>query len=264
MKILKYLSVLTISAGCILTACSETEYEPGAQMNSDGDNVYFSSDNETNLALGTDATEFTLKVERDNAAEAQSIPLEVSTLSSEVFTVPATVEFGQGELESTITVQLGESMELFTEYKCTISIAEDYTQQYIEQDTYPRVEVTVLKEDYVTYATGIYSNYLFDPWNQTLEYSEILDQYRLPDLWSYGSDVVFKWDGGSSVQLGYSSFETGVEYQAGAFITAEVVQDGTYSAEEKTFTFFYEYTVPSLGGTFNPGQDYFIVTEFLQ
>ena len=79
----------------------------------------------------------------------------------------------------------GSLLAMFESYPMTLTIDPAYTQAYTQSDLYPRLELNVIKEDYVPYADGKFSDYFMSPdenpiiTDQEMEYSAILDMYRL-------------------------------------------------------------------------------------
>lgn len=259
MKIFHKYFLLAVVSCCLFTACSDDEdYTPGTPSNANGDNVYFSADNEATLALGVDESEFTMTIERSNAGAAQSIPLKVATPHDSIFTVPVTVDFASGEGSKVIIIKTSDKMRMFKKYALSITIPEEYTQQYAETTTYPRMELNITKEDYKPYATGLYtSGYFEELWDATLEYSEILNLYRFPSCWVKGYDVTFAWDGSEKVKVNNGNkFVTGYIHASYGMVSATPGLC-SYDASSKTFSFIYEWTVSA--GTFGEIPDTFEV-----
>ena len=247
MKLFNKYFLLAVASCCLFTACSDDDdYTPGSPANTSGDNVYFSAENEAVPALGVDESEFTVTIERTNTGSAQSIPLKVATPHDSIFTVPASVDFASGEGKKTITIKTTDKMRMFKSYALSIVIPEEYTQQYAETTVYPRIELNVIKEDYQPYATGTYSAGFFEEsWEATLEYSEILDQYRFASCWMEGYDVLFAWNGAKVVINGSQKFASGYVHSSYGMVS---VTPGScsYDASSKTFSFVYEWTVSAL------------------
>ena len=98
-------------------------------------------------------------------------------------------------------------MSLNTDYQFVIRVPESYTNSYkqnygSEVNTY---KVTVVKEDYETFATGTYDEECVfleqggAQWPVTIEYSPSLDVYRIKDMMEPMGDVAgyhfyFKWN----------------------------------------------------------------------
>ena len=258
MKLFNKYFLMAVASCCLFTACSDDDdYTPGSPANTSGDNVYFSAENKAAPALGVDESEFTVTIERTNTGSAQSIPLKVATPHDSIFTVPASVDFASGEGEKTITIKTTDKMRMFKSYALSIVISEEYTQQYAETTVYPRIELNVIKEDYKPYATGMYNAGFFEEsWEATLEYSEILNQYRFASCWMEGYDVLFAWDGAKVVVNGGQKFASGYVHSSYGMVS---VTPGScsYDASSKIFSFVYEWTVSA--GTFGESLDTFTI-----
>lgn len=257
MKLVHKYFLLTVVSCCLFTACSDDDdYTSGAPSNTNGDNVYFSADNESALALGVDESEFAVIIERNNTGSAQSIPLKTGTPYGDIFIVPTSVDFASGEKSKTITVKTSDKMEMFKNYALSITIPEEYTQQYAETKVYPRIELNIKKEDYKPYATGEYTAGFFEEsWDATLEYSEILKLYRFSSCWVNGYDVTFTWDGGAKLEVNKGKKLTSGYIHSSYGMVSATPGVCNYDASSKTFSFIYEWTVSA--GTFGEALDTF-------
>ena len=256
MKLNKIILMLfPVMAAVLLVSCKE-EWQPGAEANYSGVTVYFVQP-ETYYSLDPDAMEITFTVQRDDAPyEDQYVPVTLTAVHPEAFEAPEPIFFGEGELESELTIYFTDDMELFKDYSFSLAIDENYTQQYKEQSDYPRIDVTVIKEDYepayrCRYTCGgVYLGLI--SWSNPqvmvdLEYSEILDAYRV-DLWGHGTYVNFSVDEDDNLVLDRTTFNTGEEYVNGdeTFeVMATVSGDCTWNSSTRMYTFPFNY---SFGG----------------
>lgn len=244
----------------VLASCRNEEYTPGAESNYYGYNVYFDQPEEIYYSMDPDATEITFTVERDDVpVEDQYVPVILSSVHPEAFDIDDAILFKAGEYKSEVTVYFTDAMALFQEYSFSLAIDENYTQQYLEQTTYPRIDITVIKEDYepvyrCRYTCGGVTVGLIS-WtsNQVmrdLEYSEILDKYRF-DPWGHGVYVTFsvgdKDNSGLNVlELDADSYTTGELYESGSEsenVTATVAGDCTYNDRLRVYTFTFDYGI---------------------
>lgn len=262
MKLFNRYFLLAVASCCIFTACSNNDdYVSGSAANS-GENIYFAASNESSPVLATDENTFSITVERSNGTAAESIPLIVATPHDSIFTVPATVDFASGETSKTITITASAKMRMFKTYALSLAIPEAYTHQYAETEVYPRMELSVLKEDYQPYANGTYTCGFFgDSWEAELEYSPILNLYRFSGCWMPGYDVTFTWDGGASITVnGGEAITTGYVHSRYGMVSATPIKDECgYDTDSKLFTFGYTWTVSA--GPFGDYADYFEITE---
>lgn len=256
--------MFTALAAVCLSSCKDEEWQPGAESNYSGINVYFVQP-ETYYSLQPDATEITFTVQRDDAPyEDQYVPVTLTSVHPDAFETPEPVFFRAGELEAELTIYFTDRMQLFHEYAFSIAIDENYTQQYMEQTDSPRIDVTVIKEDYenrylgvYTYGAGGASLIGTSGRNCYLEYSEILDTYRF-DPWDSGVYITFTMgdeneSGATILELDAQSYNTGLLYETGddSFeISATVAGTCTCRNTVYTFPFDYGYSGASTG-TYN-------------
>lgn len=241
------------------TACTEeVDYTPGAPSQVT-DQVYFMASNSAAPVMKKDDTSFTVLVGRDNSSSAQSVPLKVTNPNSDIFTVPATVEFAAGEAEKELVIQASSSMELATSYYLKLEIPEEFVNPYKAQENHPILVMNVLKEDYEPYAVGTYSAGFFggQSWTQLMEYSPALDMYRFPDLWANGYDVEFKWDG-QNIKCAKTTVQSGYVHPTYGMCSA-TSEATAYREAQNAFLFQYKWTVSA--GSFGSYVDQFILEE---
>lgn len=273
MKYINRLFLMLVGAAALTFAsCSDDDddYAPGAATNAEGINVYFDSANKSAQAIGPTDTEFTLTLQRNKADKAISVPLSVSEVNADLFTVPQSVDFSAGEQTKNITIKVSDKMEMFTTYLLSIGIDPAFTTPYAQSDVFPRMELSIVKEDYKPYATGTYYSEFWGDEDGNpletevvLEYSEILDNYRLAGCWGAGTgSVIFSWDKAENVELASNSIAVGLNADPYGPVTANTTEEPcTYNAADKSFTFPFEWTV-SLG-SFGPATDVFVIENIL-
>lgn len=268
MEIMKKNIILIAAALVALASCEKpAPYEPGAPMDVNGPNVYFSNYNLSAVTLASDATEFEVAVIRDDASSALSVPLKADCGYEGLFEVPATVEFASGVDSVGVVVKITDKFEMFKPYMLTLSVPEEYYHSYSAQEAYPNYTMNVLQEDYVPYKEGMYYDMFFTGagWPVTLEYSEIQKVYRLSDVWAplggSSEDLTFTWEGGESpLTMGAGSYQTGLTMGKYGLVTAVVTPNaeddwycwyGAIPAEElyegspatQGFIFYFKWTV---------------------
>lgn len=197
MKINKlFLMAFVASLSLGFTSCSDDDdYSAGPEVGT----TEVTFDNESNIVLGLDDTDFTVTVTRADGTNALTVPIEVVSAPPTV-TVPETVTFAAGETTKDITISAGDGVEPFVKYFLVLAIPTEYAANTYkaDPDTYPRFNVTVLREDYKPWATCVFApKNFYNPYKTLIEYSEMLDLYRMPDLFSDGYPWFFKWDGKS-------------------------------------------------------------------
>lgn len=254
---------MAAAAMMAFAACEkEPVYVPGAPTG-DNDNVYFSPMNESSVVLASDATEFTVLVSRADSVNALSVPVNAWSSVSGAFTFPATVDFAAGQSTAEYVVKTTDKMEMFKDYSIRLNVSDEFTHAYDSLDVYPRYAVNVIKEDFKPYANGIYLSGFFNyaaglpEWEQVLEYSAILDQYRFSDLWKVGYGMTFKWDGNSEFTF-ETKYATG--WSAGYGLIYAIPEEAEYDSETKTMTIVVDMYDTSTWGLY---PEYYTITELL-
>lgn len=242
-KIVYYASLALFLFG--LSACEEEEIlrEESPLANPNSTNVFFDESNPTSLVLPIDATEFDVVISREKTDAAQTVAIENEHPYSEgLFTIPSSVSFEAGASSATITITLS-NLELMKKYHLALAVEYDQTNPYVAQDSFPRLEINVLQEDYAPYADGVYTSTFFeDAWEQVLEYSPSMETYRFKGLWYPGYDVKFQWDGANEISMigaedaDLVGIETGYVHATYGMVTAWY-STVTYDADSKTFVF---------------------------
>jgi len=267
-------SILLASLSLLLFASCEDklvrEESPASNINST--NVYFATSNKSSIVLGVSATTFDVIVSREKTTTAQSVALSAENAYGAIFSIPSTVDFAAGEAQKTIKVTVS-NMEMMKPYHIAIEIDGDQTKPYTAQTLYPRIEITVLKEDFAPYANGTFSDYFFAPgddyitWPLTLEYSALSKIYRLKACWLYtGYDLTFTWDKASVIGIigttstTYKVVQTGYVHSSYGMVSA-YFGACTYNATTKTFTFPITWRVAA--GSFGMYPDYYQITSLL-
>ena len=254
MKSLRYI-LFSAAALFVLASCvQEDPYTPGNPTNTNGNNIYFSADNASTVVLGLTESSFTVKIERESANGAVTVPLK-SYSPSTVFTVPSSVDFAAGETSKDITVQFAGA-EPFVNYSLQISLPEEFTYQYKDQNVYPSYAAVVLQEDFkVIHTSNFYDDFWTgETWAQNLEYSELKDTYRFSDLWDYGYGFEFTWDKGTGkvVVNGGNKLTTGIVSSSYGMISAQD-QGSFYDPDDDAIYFLFKWTVSagSFGNYYN-------------
>lgn len=193
----KYTKIIAIAfaLASVLVSCTKSEpYEPGKPAGSK--DIYFSVSNPATQVLALSDTEFTVILERSDASAAETVPLSFWCDVPGAANVPTSVSFAAGQNSVEIPVSLGE-MDPFVNYQLNISIPEEYTQPYKGDAGSPQCGMVFYKEDYKTWKTGtLYDDFWTgEEWASVIEYSEMLDQYRLAEWIAPGAKYVFTWDG---------------------------------------------------------------------
>ena len=263
----KYILLLALAAASFAACEKSTDYEPGAPMDLNGPNVYFSNENAINVVLSSDVNTLEVTICRENADGALSVPLIASCGVDGAFVVPETIEFAEGVDTVAFNVTLGENFEMFKTYQLAISVPESYTHTYKPQESSPSYMVTLLQEDYVPFANGMYlcsfCEYAagWGAWEQVLEYSAITDTYRFSNLWQPGTYMTFQWDRADKVTVPKGTgFPIGLN--AGYGVISAYPLEGEYYAEEQTLVIYVDMVDSSSWG--EPFPQIYTITEFYE
>ena len=255
-------------------ACDKSvPYEPGAPMNLDNPNVYFSAYNSDKTVLASDATEFEVAILRDDVETALTLPLKSACSYEGIFTVPETVEFPAGVDSVSFKVQVSDKVEMFQNYQLHLSVPEEYTHAYVPVETTgPKYIANVIKEDYAPYAIGMYYDGFWtgEFTENVLEYSPLQDEYRLQNVWGTGVGLTFTWNKETNaVKMGAEKYASGLVHATYGAITANVMgaSYGHYEAGQlldvacDAFYFDFKWTVSA--GSFGQYPNLFIIQQVL-
>ncbi|TCO07509.1 hypothetical protein [Natronoflexus pectinivorans] len=264
------LSFLTGILVLFASACSDDipDREPSFVPNPNAAKVYFANDEPAKYEVLPVDNSVNVTISRVETAGALTVNFEVLDLSG-VFTIPSSVTFAAGESEVTFEVGF-DNLEVFVEYRAEIRIDEVHTNPYIEMDGTPNFMLTVLQSDWSPYANGVYFSDFFDAeWEQVLQYSEILEMYRLPSLYADGFHYMFAWDGGEEILPGGTRNASGFYTQQSGYVhpTHGMVSTNTdpdvdytyYDAESNMFVFDRQFTVAA--GSFGWFTETYTITE---
>jgi len=193
MKAINKYFMVAIAAFALVSCAKVDPYSPGKPA---GSQDYYFADYDAVQVLELTATTIDVIVERADASAAATLPLKTWCSTPSAASFPESVSFASGEKQAKISVTLGE-MNPFEEYKLTIALPEEYTQPYKKTESYPICGFTFYKEDFKPYAKGkLYDDFWSgETIESTLEYSVLLDQYRIKGWLGYGTNFKFGWDG---------------------------------------------------------------------
>ncbi len=260
-KALFLLSVLFLAAAC----SEDTEMNTYPARN---DEAFFAK-SAYSYAVSADLEDaYTIPVQRANAKGDVSVPLILTAANPDqefAFSAPATVDFVDGSLTSTVKVSFDRSQ--FTvgeENVVTVSFPEPTKLPYATE-----CKLTVVRDyTWTKWGQGTYFSYLLSDlfgaaisWTQVIERAEE-DQtrYRLPDFYhnagtrysEAGYAMTFTWDGGDTATIlapidpfagAYPCVETGWFHPSYGMMYL-VVKNVGYA--DNKFTFSY-YPFVSLG-----------------
>ena len=183
---------LVVALGLVSCNGNDYEYTPAQEAGQ----YNFGFVGEKNLVLAMTDTEVQVTLNRVDDTEEQTIPLKVIS-APDFVTVPETVTFAQGQKQAVVTLTLGEEMTPCTTYQIQLAIDEKYTQPYDAEKAQPAVyDFTIYKEDYELVANGTFESSVAwkGSWGVSVEYSEYLNLYRIPDLIADGTNYYFHFN----------------------------------------------------------------------
>ena len=259
MKKIKILFLLPVAL--LMASCSED-----TGMNTypaRGDEAFF-DDTEYGYTVSADMENaYTIEVLRANKSGKASVGVTVSVADKAldgVFTAPASVEFADGDIASSVKISFDRSkLTIGAENEITVNLQSETDLPYATECKLVVVRDYTWKEyKKGTYASGILAK-LFGKatsWEQTMEVAEEKPNlYRLKDWYhnagtkfsKSGADLTFLWDGGTSSEVSFTvpadkdggvSFSTGWYPPSYGLVSMYIdTESAKYDSESKTFTF---------------------------
>lgn len=271
--ILLALTVLTLG----LYSCAEdfpqreASYDPG----DDSMGVFFPSTNPINVEVEPTDSYYLVTISRINSANAAIVKLIELTDTSNMFTVPTSIAFRAGQSDTTVRLSFGDLVD-FVPYQVRFAIDESFTNPY-DSAVAGTAEfiLNVTQSDYIDFAEGTFDSEFFeDSWPQKLQYSETLDAYRFPNLYSLNYHFLFNWAGVNSAVIipqgdpiedkdGWFSILTGYVDPTYGMISAWINSDvdkTNYSSESQIIKLNVEFMDDF--GTWGIYDESFTITSF--
>lgn len=130
-KILSSVALVATLVLSLVSCTDEYKYDGvGAADAEDVAGVYFPASNKSSLDLEvTDPLTTTFKVARLNTNGALTVPLTVEVNDDNVFQIPASATFADGEAEATVEMPFPNA-EIGKTYKFTITVPREYINSY--------------------------------------------------------------------------------------------------------------------------------------
>jgi hypothetical protein len=203
MKTMKFIKFLFI-AGCatLAAACSDEfparEDSPAGNENSMQVN-FPAATNKVYRELEIAENTVAIYVSRVKADEAAEIPLTVLRNDENIFDIPATISFAQGETNITVDIPFSGE-KIATEYSFEIKIEGDaYVNPYkkIAGNGVPQLAITIIKLQWEPFASGTFiSSFDETSWPVTLHKALGTNKYRFFNLYISGYNFNFEWKDG--------------------------------------------------------------------
>lgn len=227
-----------------------------------GDEAFF-DDTEYSYAVSAKMEDaYSVEVYRANKSGDASVGVTIEVANpavKEAFTAPASVEFKDGEIASSVKISFDRSKLTFgEENEITVSLKSETDLPYATECKLVVVRHYTWKE----YKKGTYASGILAPifggvisWEQTMEVAEEKpDLYRLKDWYhnagtkysKSGADLTFLWDGSASEvsftvpadEDGGVSFSTGWYRPSYGLLSMYIdTESAKYDSESKKFTF---------------------------
>lgn len=148
----------------------------------------------------------------------------------------------------------------------SILVDGEQTNPYVDQMlgdstlVYSRMDLTVLKEDFVPYSEGTFTSSMFgDSWAVIMDYSPSLAAYRLNDLIENGYDLLFSVnEDGGLVQIPTDPVKSGYDHSTYGMISMQIQAGSAFDATSDTYTLMLKYTVAA--GSFGTKEEVYVVT----
>lgn len=155
---------LALAAGFTMTACeSDDEFQAGVEDSASKAGAYFTKLSSNIELEPSEATEATFTVSRLNTQGALSFPIQVVKNQDDVFTVPATVDFADGEAETTVSVSFDKA-EIGNPYTLTVQVPEEYMSLYKEFEGYASYSLTVSRVKWEPIGTCYWVDGIISTW----------------------------------------------------------------------------------------------------
>ena len=254
-KILFFLPVVLFMASCSKDTGMNT-------YPARGDEAFFDDTEFSYVVSAKMEDAYSVEVLRANKSGDASVGVTIEVANpavKEAFTAPASVEFKDGEIASSVKISFDRSkLTIGEENEITVSLQSETELPYATECKLVVVRDYTWKE----YKKGTYASGLLAPlfgevkaWEQPVEVAEEKpDLYRLKDWYhnagtkySYsGYDLTFLWDGSSSEvsftvpadEYGGVSFPTGWYHPSYGLLSMYIdTENAKYDGESKTFTF---------------------------
>lgn len=237
---------------CIMAvSCTTDRYEPGQEDTGNCPDVYFDGGQSGQFAFDqTENIELVFTVSRVNTEGSFVVPLEITGQDGIIDVTP--LMFLDGEESAEITVRVIAPVEIQKKYEFILSIpSPEFAPIYGLNET--SLTFSVIREDYVRKNTGTFHSELLGETvsGVTMEYSEILDLYRIVSPWRSEGNITFHWDGkdGISFEEGSSFYIAQItdSYSGTLYSAYAQPEEAEYDPDSRTFTFTFWYAIPAEG-----------------
>lgn len=268
MKIIKNIYLLGLLIGLVAFAgCSEDDLvkpTPSPEAPAGTQGVYFPSTNKSAVELmPVDPTEFEMTIARTVSSGAVDVPINVEVNDDDVFVVPSSVSFADGETEKTFQVTFPSAAEGITYNLKLVVEGEEYVNPYVEGLSYVSTNATRVKweavEDPMVYVDGTVNAFFGAPILPMYVYAEKAQlgdatRYRFKN--AYKVPTAVDEDG---IYDGYPSNDPGDFLDGDYYTTIEI--GGDNGGPNDVFMFAGDTGMDWGYGVFNIGSIYGNVSD---
>ena len=263
MKIMKKIYLLGFLIGMIaFVGCSEDDLvtpSPSPEAPAGTQGVYFPSSNQSAFELmPVDPTEFEMTIARTVSTGAVDVPINIEVNDDDVFVVPSSVSFADGETEKTFKITFPSAAE-GTTYNLKLNVeGEQFVNPYITGLSYVKTNATRVKweavEKPMVYIDGTFAAFFgvpILPMYVHAEKAELGDatRYRFKNAYKVPTSV--DEDG---IYDGYPSNDPGDFLEGDYYTTIEI--GGDKGGANDVFMFSGDIGVDWGYGVFNIGSVY--------
>lgn len=158
-KILSSVALVATLVLSLVSCTDEYKYDGvGAADAEDVAGVYFPASNKSSLTLEvTDPLTTTFKVARLNTNGALTVPLTVEVNDDNVFQIPASATFADGEAETTVEMTFPNA-EIGKTYNFTITVPREYINSYKQVDGNPIYSGSAIRLQWESLGQGYWAD----------------------------------------------------------------------------------------------------------
>ncbi len=283
MKLNKLFILAGIALASAFTSCSDdSDYAAGPQpAGTQLNGVTFGNFNNIAIELDpADPTTYEISISRTDASQTITVPLKVLKNTDNVYAVPESVIFQEGQTEAFIQVSFNNA-SVGTPYKLEVKIDDAFVNPYASNSTC-LFEVTRVKWNSI--GTGMwYDGFWYEEFgccwdvevfqrDDSPNIYRIASPYTNEELEQYGGGGgtytpwhVFSVDEDDEDRVYYDTFYFNTLYMPGAEIVGypiESEEDKAYRMNDGSINYISidpEWYIPALGGGFGSGYPCFLI-----
>ena len=267
MKIKKYFYFLAAMSLVTLTACDDDDDKSPSPQAAERFG-YFPSIPGEQVILKLTENSFNVTLNRADQGDALNEPFTIAIEEFgdiyNVFNTPENITFEPGESSKEFTIT-ASNLVPFKVYPYGIRVKDAYANPYVEGEfSVTEFYTTVIQDDWKKFQMGDYtSSWWGETYPAEMQYSELLDCYRILDFCDSGSILSFYWDRNETDTIAPAAAAYSSEYivpDHGLVTAKAVTKKWYYDTKTKEFYFEFEWVAAS-GASFGEDHDIFVITE---